>query len=132
MSEDGDHAIKPKVRAALGEALSLARLAGDTANEQAALSALVNLAGEPAGGGSAGGEARTEARDLQQLLARTGRSADNDGCCAVCLEPLNMGDGDEELHVLRCGHVFHRACSMRWAEHSRACPQCQGPMFENG
>ena len=125
---------RSEVKSALDEALSLARAVGDATNERAALSAIVNLGtdgkggGRGGGGGGGGGEggggggASAAATELQSALAREGRNVD--GACAICLEPL----GTTDLYTLRCGHMFHQACSDKWAEQSGKCPSCQRPM----
>ena len=104
-------------RAALGEARALAQLVGDAHNEQAALTALVNL--RNADDAPADGETHDEAAALKALLAQSGRT---DGGCAVCLEPL----GEHKLTGLRCGHLYHAECLARWADHSNKCPTCCG------
>uniref|UniRef100_A0A0A8XTJ3 RING-type domain-containing protein n=1 Tax=Arundo donax TaxID=35708 RepID=A0A0A8XTJ3_ARUDO len=44
--------------------------------------------------------------------------------CRLC----STGDGPEggeRLHMLKCGHSFHRRCIRRWVQVNRACPVCK-------
>ena len=41
--------------------------------------------------------------------------------CAVCLEEVRR-TGDKKL---KCRHVFHAKCIMKWFETSIECPQCR-------
>lgn len=41
--------------------------------------------------------------------------------CRICFDAID----EEELQVLPCAHVYHRACIARWFEESRSCPQCR-------
>lgn len=41
--------------------------------------------------------------------------------CAVCLEEVRRTDGKK----LKCRHVFHGRCIMKWFETSIECPQCR-------
>ncbi|KAK7306999.1 hypothetical protein VNO77_39675 [Canavalia gladiata] len=46
--------------------------------------------------------------------------------CAVCLHKIG---GEDEIRVLRCHHVFHRACLDRWVGFKNAtCPLCREPV----
>jgi Ring finger domain len=40
--------------------------------------------------------------------------------CAVCLEETKRND-----KKLKCKHVFHAKCIMKWFETSIECPQCR-------
>lgn len=40
--------------------------------------------------------------------------------CAVCLEPTKRSD-----KRLKCKHMFHSKCIMKWFETSIECPQCR-------
>ena len=40
--------------------------------------------------------------------------------CAVCLEPTKRTD-----KKLRCKHMFHQKCIIKWFETSIECPQCR-------
>ena len=40
--------------------------------------------------------------------------------CAVCLEETKQSD-----KKLKCKHVFHSKCIMKWFEESIECPQCR-------
>ncbi|KAH1111486.1 hypothetical protein AAZX31_04G139700 [Glycine max] len=45
--------------------------------------------------------------------------------CAVCL--CKMGETEERIITLRCGHVFHRDCLNTWVGFNNAttCPLCR-------
>jgi hypothetical protein len=46
--------------------------------------------------------------------------------CAICLESC----GEEDLHRLPCGHVFHRDCVSGWIKQHSSCPSCrQNPAY---
>lgn len=42
--------------------------------------------------------------------------------CAVCLEDISKRS---EARRLKCKHVFHTRCIMKWFETSIECPQCR-------
>ena len=41
--------------------------------------------------------------------------------CAVCLEPLILGEAASPP----CGHHFHEACVMQWSKKDNSCPECK-------
>lgn len=48
--------------------------------------------------------------------------------CCVCLSRLKKGD---DMRVLPCLHIFHRACVDRWFnEWTKTCPLCRFSMGE--
>uniref|UniRef100_A0ABM5FXV1 RING-type E3 ubiquitin transferase n=1 Tax=Pogona vitticeps TaxID=103695 RepID=A0ABM5FXV1_9SAUR len=47
-------------------------------------------------------------------------STDNDPC-VICHEELNS----EQLHVLDCGHRFHKLCIGPWIKEHNTCPTCR-------
>lgn len=44
--------------------------------------------------------------------------------CAICLEPLSLGDSRE---ALPCAHAFHRGCLGPWLLQKTECPLCRAP-----
>lgn len=42
--------------------------------------------------------------------------------CVICLMPINYGDPKWLVHVLDCGHCFHKRCILHWA---KTCPICR-------
>lgn len=48
------------------------------------------------------------------------------GECSICMEPLGE---DDAAHELPCGHAFHAACIVAWAQSDNAghgqCPVCR-------
>lgn len=46
-------------------------------------------------------------------------SAECEGKCQICLEPLL-----DDLGMLCCGHTFHHACAKAWLATSSRCPVC--------
>jgi len=47
----------------------------------------------------------------------------NENICTICLDPIDI----KENHDLRCGHVFHTLCIIRWFRQpytSGNCPLC--------
>ena len=43
--------------------------------------------------------------------------------CSICHEDINFSD--EEISVLRCGHLFHKRCLQQWLDTNSTCPQCR-------
>ena len=48
--------------------------------------------------------------------------------CSICHENINFHD--EEVSVLRCGHLFHQRCLQQWLDKSMSCPQCRSKVKE--
>lgn len=49
-------------------------------------------------------------------------SIDSQFTCAVCLDPVL---GSQEIHELKCLHVFHKECLEKWfLHHHFNCPLC--------
>jgi len=44
-----------------------------------------------------------------------------DSCC-ICLNDYEI---DEEIQVLRCGHIFHCGCIKDWVTQAQNCPICK-------
>ena len=44
-------------------------------------------------------------------------------CCSICTETLNLCD--EEISVLKCGHLFHKTCIQQWLDTRMTCPECR-------
>ncbi|XP_031618478.1 E3 ubiquitin-protein ligase TRAIP-like [Contarinia nasturtii] len=44
--------------------------------------------------------------------------------CSICAELFRGPDADN-LHVTRCGHVFHNECLAKWLERKNTCPECR-------
>ena len=44
-------------------------------------------------------------------------------CCSICTEDINFCD--EEISVLKCGHLFHKACVQQWLDTRMTCPECR-------
>ena len=49
---------------------------------------------------------------------------DGDGLddCAICLAVIKVS---ETIAILRCCHVFHKACLAPWFEEHNSCPTCR-------
>ncbi|KAH7536624.1 hypothetical protein FEM48_Zijuj03G0004400 [Ziziphus jujuba var. spinosa] len=68
---------------------------------------------------------------LQYLLGGcVGRSDPLGGCCGICLEDfLAEGIHDhDELHRLKCSHVYHKNCILEWLQKHNTCPLCRRPL----
>jgi hypothetical protein len=60
------------------------------------------------------------------LISKTIRS---DDVCAVCLEPFSKEGAErsqDDLVLLRCGHLFHTGCLQPWLAQRETCPTCRG------
>ena len=46
--------------------------------------------------------------------------------CSICGEDL-LCAGDCELAQLRCGHIYHEECVLKWIKYAerRTCPVCR-------
>ena len=49
--------------------------------------------------------------------------------CSVCFEDIDFSN--EEVSVLKCGHLFHQECLRRWFDTSRTCPECRSRVTRN-
>ncbi|XP_069361813.1 E3 ubiquitin-protein ligase TRAIP [Maniola hyperantus] len=47
--------------------------------------------------------------------------------CTICSDLVNQA---ENIHVTKCGHVFHYHCLSQWIERSKSCPQCRNKVTE--
>ena len=54
--------------------------------------------------------------------------ADEDECCAACLEEYD--DENPRIHLV-CSHEFHLGCILQWAERSCTCPICERDLSDN-
>ena len=43
--------------------------------------------------------------------------------CSICQEIINFCD--EEISVLKCGHLFHKSCLQQWLDTRMTCPECR-------
>mmetsp|Transcript_43878 Transcript_43878/g.80174 ORF Transcript_43878/g.80174 Transcript_43878/m.80174 type:complete len:276 (-) Transcript_43878:124-951(-) len=58
--------------------------------------------------------------------AGDGMDGDEDAECAICQEPLGMGD---TMWRLPCGHAqWHEACVHQWLSRNGTCPMCRVPV----
>ncbi|PKA56203.1 E3 ubiquitin ligase BIG BROTHER [Apostasia shenzhenica] len=55
-------------------------------------------------------------------LSASADDEDDEHGCAICLELYNDGDN---LGMLKCNHVYHVACIIKWLELKNACPICK-------
>ena len=66
-------------------------------------------------------------RKATELLKPTpydaGGGEDDGAACVICLSHFKRG---EQVHRLRCKHVFHRECAEEWWETNLSCPTCRG------
>lgn len=51
------------------------------------------------------------------------------GDCAICLEPLNIGDKMRRLPCSTVSHAFHTKCIDLWLKRSLSCPVCRARIF---
>ena len=42
--------------------------------------------------------------------------------CSICLETIEEKDRYE---LLKCPHVYHKKCILKWLEKSNTCPECR-------
>jgi hypothetical protein len=73
-------------------------------------------------------EAELAQMDRKELIAEILRldrqieAADTMPSCAVCVEPLKVG---QRLSRLTCGHMFHARCLHMWLRQADSCPNCR-------
>jgi hypothetical protein len=69
--------------------------------------------------------------------------SDQDGNCVICFNPLRNNNGNGYLVKLACGHIFHRACILKWQAENEfrtyvnyisfpICPLCRKPSTQLG
>ena len=49
--------------------------------------------------------------------------------CSICQEYINFCD--EEISVLRCGHLYHQQCLQQWLDTDFSCPECRAEVTRN-
>ena len=42
--------------------------------------------------------------------------------CSICLEEYI---DDRKLNKLKCGHIYHKECIMKWIKNNNECPLCR-------
>ncbi|CAH0730761.1 unnamed protein product, partial [Brenthis ino] len=47
--------------------------------------------------------------------------------CTICSDLVNQA---ENIHVTKCGHVFHYQCLSQWISRSKSCPQCRNKVTD--
>lgn len=45
-----------------------------------------------------------------------------DSNCGICLETYN---GDEDVVILDCSHLYHKKCIDEWIHYNQVCPLCK-------
>eukprot|EP00040_Diaphanoeca_grandis_P007624 m.2942 g.2942 ORF g.2942 m.2942 type:complete len:201 (+) comp1888_c0_seq1:181-783(+) len=66
-----------------------------------------------------------DSRLLDRLVDHCLTQEDIDGgrtACAICLNSLSA---DENVLLLECTHIFHRACLQPWLSQQTTCPVCR-------
>jgi len=57
-------------------------------------------------------------------------TVDKQFICVICLDPVQ---GTDEVHQIKCRHVFHRECLEKWYLHDNFdCPLCHQTYFPDG
>jgi len=56
------------------------------------------------------------------VLPKYKYSAGAANTCSICLSTLCIND---EAATLKCGHVFHHRCIMKWLNRAPTCPNCR-------
>ena len=49
--------------------------------------------------------------------------------CSICQEDLDFCN--QEISVLNCGHLYHRACLQQWLNVKLTCPECRSAVIRN-
>ena len=49
--------------------------------------------------------------------------------CSVCINDLNFSD--QNISVLKCGHIFHHDCLHEWIQIRKTCPECRCQVGKN-
>jgi hypothetical protein len=45
-----------------------------------------------------------------------------DNRCPICIEEMAATD---EVLLLECRHIYHKACGLQWFEDKQECPMCR-------
>ncbi|KAI3995429.1 hypothetical protein MKX01_006651 [Papaver californicum] len=45
-------------------------------------------------------------------------------CCAICMDGII---GEDEVIKMKCSHILHSHCLVRWLQVSNSCPLCRRP-----
>lgn len=57
-------------------------------------------------------------KDVNKFIAKT---TDRENPCAICLEPMKRGD---LIFRVKCGHMYHGYCLVKWSQRNSTCPFC--------
>ena len=49
--------------------------------------------------------------------------------CSVCLNDLNFSN--QNISVVKCGHIFHHDCLQEWIQTRKSCPECRSQIGKN-
>lgn len=49
--------------------------------------------------------------------------------CEICTENYDQDKAQTKYSLLKCGHLFHEACSNPWLEKTSSCPKCKDRCF---
>ncbi|XP_057523554.1 uncharacterized protein LOC130803465 [Amaranthus tricolor] len=63
----------------------------------------------------------------QTIRFATEEELREDCTCSICLE--NMSNDGDNLKIIRCKHVFHRKCLLKWLSKKQSCPCCRSYSF---
>lgn len=50
---------------------------------------------------------------------------DSKDTCPICIETMEIGEGQEELASMGCEHTYHKDCIVEWLKINRTCPICR-------
>jgi hypothetical protein len=53
---------------------------------------------------------------------------DEEATCAICVDPLELS---QRCIKLRCSHLFHERCALRWLEIGTCCPICRAKVVNS-
>lgn len=55
----------------------------------------------------------------------------HDHCCVLCIEEVTQNNSESKNTLLKCKHVFHTNCILKWVKVKFVCPTCKQPQRDD-
>ena len=61
----------------------------------------------------------------QRIRFKQTIALNSSGYCSICIEDIQIG---EKIILLKCKHIFHTECLIKWGNFGNKCPNCNNSL----